>query len=67
MGLRWGQNDFTRCVATLEETKNGEQRVLPLAGPALELLWERAKVRRIDIDLVFPGRTDPRKPFEVVQ
>ena len=39
-----------------DETKNGEVRLLPLAGPALESLRERVKVRRLDTDLVFPGR-----------
>ncbi len=65
LGLHWGQIDFTRRVATLEETKNGERRVLPLADHALELLKERAKVRRIDTDLVFPGRINPRKPLDL--
>lgn len=57
LGLRWGQVDFARRVITLTETKNGEIRLLPLAGPALALLQARAKVRRLDTDLVFPGRT----------
>jgi len=65
LGLRWGQIDLTRKVATLHETKNGEQRVLPLAGPAMELLKVRAKVRRLDTDLVFPGRTRPPKPVDL--
>jgi integrase len=65
LGLRWGQVDMARKVATLTETKNGEIRVLPLAGPALELLRERGRVRRIDTDLVFPGRLDPRKPLDL--
>lgn len=56
LGLRWGQIDLNRRVATLEETKNGERRVLPLAGSALDLLRSRNKVRRLDTDLVFPGR-----------
>jgi len=74
LGLRWPQIDLARKVATLHETKNGERRVLPLAGPALELLKARAKVRRLDTDLVFPGRkrqadgsikpVDLRTPFE---
>jgi len=70
LGLRWPQVDLSRRVATLHETKNGERRVLPLAGPALDLLRERSKVRRLDTDLVFPGRTrvpkpvDLRSPFE---
>ena len=74
MGLRWGQVDFARKLATLNETKNGERRILPLAGPALDLLRERTKVRRLDTDLVFPARkrqrdgtykpVDLRTPFE---
>jgi integrase len=71
LGLRWSQIDFGRRVATLYQTKNGETRVLPLAGSALELLRERSKVRRLDTDRVFPGRrhagnpVDLRAPFEV--
>ena len=65
LGLRWPQVDLARRVATLHETKNGERRVLPLAGPALDLLRDRSKVRRIDTDLVFPGRTDPTKPVDL--
>lgn len=65
MGLRWGQVNFARRVALLEETKNGERRVLPLAGPALGLLRERAKVRRIDTDLIFPGRVNPQSPVDL--
>lgn len=60
LGLRWGQVDTRRGVITLTETKNGEIRALPLTGHALELVQERAKVRRIDTDLVFPGRK-PRR------
>jgi integrase len=56
MGLRWGQIDLKRRVATLEDTKNGERRVLPLTGHAFDLIEARAKVRRIDTDLVFPAR-----------
>lgn len=56
LGLRWPQVDFSRRVATLFDTKNGDIRPLPLAGLALELLKERSRVRRLDTDLVFPGR-----------
>jgi integrase len=65
LGLRWPQIDLARRVATLEDTKNGERRVLPLAGSALELLRERAKVRRLDTDLVFPGRINPKRPVDL--
>jgi integrase len=69
LGLRWGQVDFARRAITVLETKNGEIRSLPLVGHALELMQERATVRRIDTDLVFPGRkrnspVDLRAPFE---
>ncbi|MCX7180476.1 MAG: integrase, partial [Proteobacteria bacterium] len=48
MGLTWQQVDFGRRLITLRdgETKNNEGRVLPLVGRALDLLKERAKVRR---------------------
>jgi integrase len=65
LGLRWPQVDLARKVATLHETKNGERRVLPLAGPALELLRERSNARRLDTDLIFPGRTRPTKPVDL--
>lgn len=65
MGLRWPQIDLARRMAVLHETKNGERRVLPLTGHALELLRARAKVRRIDTDLVFPGRRHPDKPLDL--
>jgi integrase len=77
MRLTWKQIDLTRRVALLEETKNGERRILPLTGLALDLLRDRAKVRRLDTDLVFPARmaktghpgatvrpVDLRTPFE---
>ena len=55
-------------VAVLHETKNEERRAVPLAGPALGLLRDLSRVRRIDSDLVFAGPDGraifPRKPWE---
>ncbi len=65
LGARWPQVDLARRVLVLHDTKNGERRVLPLAGPALELLRERSKVRRIDTDLIFPGRLHPDRPVDL--
>ena len=65
MGLRWGQVDFARRAAVLHDTKNGERRVLALTGHALNLLRERSKVRRLDTDLVFPGRVHPSRPLDL--
>ena len=38
----------------LEDTKNGERRGIPLVGPALEVMRNLSKVRRIDDDRVLP-------------
>jgi integrase len=41
----------------LHETKNGERRRIPLSGQGLELLKMHSKIRRLDTDLLFPGKT----------
>jgi integrase len=63
LGLTWRDVDLERKRATLNRTKNDERRALTLAGPALEVLRERSKVRRIDTDLVFPA-PPAEKPSE---
>jgi len=55
-----------RRVALLEVTKNGERRVLPLHGLALDLLKDRAKVRKLDTDLLFPGRPRREEPGKLI-
>lgn len=60
LGLRWPQVDLARRVIILLETKNGERRALPMGDHVRDLLRDRAKVRRIDSDLVFPGRPATR-------
>lgn len=69
LGLYWQDIDLTRGVITLHETKNGERRVLPLAGHAQELIKQHSKVRQLNCDLVFPGKNlkdpvDIRTPWE---
>ena len=71
LGLSWKDVDFDRGIITLHETKNGDRRVLPLAGHALNLMKQHAKVRHVNCDLVFPGKSlkapvDLRTPFETV-
>jgi integrase len=61
MTLRWGQIDFGRQVITLHETKNGERRALPLVGEAFTLLQERAKVRSLTDDRIFPPKAYAKK------
>ena len=69
LGLRWKDIDINRQVIVLEETKNGDRRVLPLAGHALELIKQLSKIRILNCDFVFPSNNltkpiDLRTPFE---
>jgi len=69
MGLRWEHVDLERGVITLHETKNGERRVLPLTGHALESMKQHKKVRALNTTLVFPSKNltqpmDLRTPWE---
>ncbi len=61
MTLRYGQIDFARQVITLTQTKNGETRALPLVSTAFALLQERAKVRNLKDDRVFPPSAKAKK------
>lgn len=62
MNLRWNQVDFPRYTILLRdgETKNGAGRVLPLTGEAFDLLRDRAKVRDLKDDRVFPVPAEGR-------
>lgn len=64
MNLTWSVVDFDKKRITLHETKNGERRVVPLAGLALELLKDHENHRRIDTLLIFPAQKgqNPQKP-----
>jgi integrase len=61
MTLRYGQIDFGRGVITLHETKNGETRSLPLVSSAFAMLKQRAKVRNLNDDRVFPPTSRAKK------
>ncbi|GBE29058.1 MAG TPA: site-specific integrase [Bacteroidetes bacterium] len=64
--LRWSQIDLAGQKIILDETKNDERRVLPIFGKAHELLTERSITqRRLDTDLLFPGRTNPKIPQDL--
>jgi integrase len=63
MGLRWAQIDLKRRTAMLGDTKNGDARALPLSGEAVALLQERAKVRCLDDDRLFPAKAGSKSPF----
>lgn len=56
MGLTWDDVDLHQGRITLYETKNGEIRVVPLVGKALDLLIEHSRVRNLKTSLLFPGK-----------
>ena len=72
--LRWRDCDFENQVIRVEAdtqrdaSKSGKQRLVPMLAQVERLLRERNKVRRIDTDLVFPGKTGkpswPHKRWE---
>jgi len=61
MTLRWPQIDFARKTISLEMTKNGDARTLPLVGEAFALLQERAKVRSLTDSRIFPATSAAKK------
>lgn len=68
MNLEWKDIDFNKARITLWETKNGEIRVVPLAGLAFDLIKNHSKIRKLKVDLLFPGLNqsrpvDLRKPW----
>lgn len=65
LGLEWRDIDLKRQEITFRETKNGEDRTVPLIGEALELLLSRSKVRDIRTPLVFPSPTNPTRRIDV--
>jgi integrase len=65
LGLTWSRVDLERGRIVLEETKNGDRRLVALRGHALEVLTAHNKVRRLGTDLVFPGRKDPTTPANI--
>ncbi len=68
LSLTWDQVDLQAGRITLEQTKNGERRMVPLVGHAAELLREREKVRRPETGLLFPSKRKPKpnKPVKPI-
>jgi integrase len=65
MGLKWSDVNLKDRYIILHETKNGERRRVPLSGPALELLQQHSKVRRLDTPLLFPSTRSPNQPINL--
>ncbi|RYZ14579.1 MAG: site-specific integrase [Myxococcaceae bacterium] len=63
MGLIWANVDLKRRTVRFEDTKNGDNRTVPLAPSAVAVLeaWKRG---RVPVGLVFPFTTDSmEKPW----
>ena len=65
MNLSWGSIDLNSKRITLNDTKNGEIRVVPLVGKSLDVITEYSKVKRIDTQLLFPSKVDATKPIDL--
>lgn len=55
MSLTWKQVDAKKGLIRLTETKNGESRTISVGEPALGLLKQRAKIKHLHTDLLFPN------------
>lgn len=57
LNLHWNHVDLKRGRITLHDTKNGDSRVVPLLGHAMEVLQQHSKVRQLHSPFVFSGDT----------
>ncbi|MCZ6803422.1 MAG: site-specific integrase [Proteobacteria bacterium] len=64
LSIRLNQIDLERGTITFFETKNNEIRVVPLVEHASDVVKDLIKVRRIDTDLLFPGK-DSKQPIDI--
>jgi integrase len=69
MNLKWTDIDLQRGRIVLQETKNGERRVVPITGLALRELKSLDKTKHKDLGFVFPSKhahqpIDLRFPWE---
>ncbi len=64
LGLKWKDLDFERQTATFRDTKNGENRTIPLASSLMSLLLEERSDRTILSEYVFSS-LDGKRPAEI--
>ena len=67
MNLTWQDVNLKDSFIILQHTKNGERRRVPLAGAALKLLRDHAKVRQLNTQLLFPSTLRPNQPINLRQ
>lgn len=65
MNLSWKDVDFEGKRIVIQETKNGERRLVHLTGLAHEVLLTHSKKRRLDTFLIFPSPRDKDKPASI--
>ncbi|MFK7794607.1 MAG: tyrosine-type recombinase/integrase [Gammaproteobacteria bacterium] len=63
--LKWKQVNLKRGQITLFDTKNDEIRSIPLVGHAHEIIQRLSQIRRIDSDLLFPGKRNKKSPTTI--
>ena len=64
LNLKWQDVDFSRNTATFRDTKNGEDRTIPLSPILVSCLLEEKKKRVILSPYVFPSN-DGKKPADI--
>jgi integrase len=65
--LRWKNIDFSRRLVTLEMTKNGDQRIVPIPNQVIEYLRE-IKRPKISEEFVFPSKNpEKRHPYSLIR
>lgn len=62
--ISWSNVQIDKGRVILPQTKNGEIRQVFLTGHALELIRKLDKIRRLDSQLLFPGKF-PKKPIDI--
>jgi len=65
MSLSWSNVGLEEGRIVLQHTKNNERRALHLKGLALKLMKEHSKIRRLDTDLLFPGKVNASRSIEL--
>lgn len=58
--LRWKDIDFEGGLITLRETKNGEDRILPLTNKSVEILKQMIQTESNENELLFKSRRQPK-------
>jgi integrase len=65
LGLKKSDIDWEHDVITLNDTKNGETRSIPISGEPLELLKQHVALLHGSSSLIFPSPHRPSKPIDI--